>query len=109
MTNARVVFTTIGDIEQANLLARKLVDLHLAACVNLIERVHSIYRWKGKVETADEVLLIIKTTVDTIPMLKEKMGQLHPYELPELIVLEVTDGSGPYLEWLLAGGGGDAK
>ncbi len=109
MTDARIVFTTLADIEQANLLARKLVELHLAACVNLIERVHSIYRWKGEVEAADEVLLVIKTTVDTIPMLKEKMGQLHPYELPELVVLEVTDGSGPYLDWLLAGCHDEAK
>ncbi len=102
MTDARIVLTTLENAEQANLLARQLVEMRLAACVNLIPRVQSVYRWQGKVETAEEVLLVIKTSVERIPALKATLGQLHPYELPEFVVLHVTDGTDPYLAWLLA-------
>ncbi len=96
------MLTTLENTEQANHLARQLVEMRLAACVNLIPRVQSIYRWQGKVETTDEILLIIKTTVERVPSLKTTIEQLHPYELPEFVVLHVTDGSAPYLAWLLA-------
>lgn len=102
MTDARIVLTTLDDAEQAHQLATHLVELRLAACVNLVERVCSVYRWQGNVETADEVLLIIKTTVERVAALKEEVEKLHPYQLPEFVVLHVTDGSDPYLTWLLA-------
>ena len=101
MTGARIVLTTLDDKERATQLANALVESRLAACVNLIEPIRSVYRWKGKIETADEVLLVIKTSADGLPALKDKIRQLHPYELPELLVLPVVDGSEPYLAWLL--------
>ena len=103
MTDARIVLTTVSNVEQAEQLARHLVELRLATCVNLIDRVRSVYRWQEDIETADEVMLVIKTTLDRIATLKEKLDELHPYELPELIVLEVSDGSNAYLTWLAAG------
>ena len=102
MTNARIVVTTLNDINLAKQLAIRLVELRLAACVNLVERVHSIYRWQGEVESSDEVLLIIKTAAERVSALKDTIAQLHPYQVPELLVLEVADGSDKYLEWLLA-------
>ena len=109
MTDARIVLTTIDDLDKAKQLAWQLVELRLAACVNIIERVHSIYRWQDKVENADELLLIIKTSAERIPELKKAIAQLHPYQLPELIVLDITDGSDEYLSWLLAAGGENTK
>ncbi len=103
MTDARIVLTTIDDIKSAERLGRQLVELRLAACVNIVEHVHSVYRWQGEIETANEILIIIKTTAQRIPALKEKFAQLHPYDVPEFVVLQVTDGSDPYLAWLLAG------
>ncbi len=102
MTDARIVMTTLNDLELARQLATRLVKLRLAACVNIVERIHSIYRWEGKVESADEVLLMIKTAAERVPALKVIIAQIHPYEVPELIVLEAADGSDEYLTWLLA-------
>ncbi len=109
MTEARIVVTTLDDLGLAKQLAAQLVELRLAACVNIVERVHSIYRWKGQMESADEVLMVIKTAAERIPTLKETIAQLHPYELPEFIVLEVADGSQQYLAWLLAESRDEAK
>jgi periplasmic divalent cation tolerance protein len=102
MTEARLVLTTVDNRKLADELAHRLVELKLAACVNIVDRVHSVYRWKGQVETADEILLIVKTSAERVPALKEKILQLHTYELPELIVLEVIDGTDAYLSWVLA-------
>ena len=109
VTDARIVVTTLDDLDRAKQLARRLVELRLAACVNLVEHVHSVYRWQRKVEDADEVLLIIKTSVERIPALKETVVQLHSYEVPEFIVLPVIDGSEAYLAWLLAASRDDAE
>jgi periplasmic divalent cation tolerance protein len=109
MINACILLTTLDDMERAKQLGRQLVELHLAACVNMVERVHSIYRWQGNVETTDEVLLIIKTAVERVPALKEKIVQLHPYEVPEIVVLQIADSNDPYLAWLLAASQDDAK
>ncbi len=109
MTDARIVLTTLDDLERAKELARQLVESRLAACVNLIERVHSIYRWQGEVETADEALLIIKTAEERIPALKEAILRLHPYQTPEFVVLQVSDGSDAYLEWLLTASRDEAQ
>jgi periplasmic divalent cation tolerance protein len=102
MTDACIVLTTLDDLESAKQMARRLVEMRLAACVNIVERIHSVYRWQGEIESADEILLMIKTAVPRIPALKEEIVQLHPYQLPEIVVLKLADGSEPYLSWLLA-------
>ncbi len=100
MTDPRLVLTTCGSIEEARTIARTLVERQLAACVNLVPQVESMYRWKGEVETATEVLLIIKTTADAFERLQAALAELHSYEVPECLALTVTDGSKPYLNWI---------
>jgi len=100
MTDARIVLTTFDDLEQAKEFARHVVEEGLGACVNLVENVHSIYRWQGKIESAGEILLVIKTAANRIDALKQTISQIHPYQLPECIVLEISDGSKNYLAWL---------
>jgi periplasmic divalent cation tolerance protein len=99
-TDARIVLTTFDDPEKARQFARALMERRLAACVNLVENVRSIYRWQGKVQEAPEILLIIKTVEARIEPLRQAFTELHPYELPELVVLEIADGSPEYLGWL---------
>lgn len=101
ITEARILLTTVDDAAIAKQLARQLVEMRLAACVNQIERVHSTYRWEGKIEEADEILLIVKTAAERIPAVKEAIARLHPYQVPEILVLPVEDGSDSYLAWLL--------
>lgn len=101
MTDVRIVLTTIDNADAAARLARTLVELRLAACVNLVDTA-SVYRWQGKVESAEEILLVIKTSTERISELKDRLSQLHPYDVPELIVLPVTDGAASYLAWVLA-------
>lgn len=93
-------YCTCPDAASAQLLAETLVGEHLAACVNRIPAVSSTYRWKTKVVTDNEELLLIKTTATQFPALKLRLLALHPYELPELIAVPVTDGHGPYLDWV---------
>jgi periplasmic divalent cation tolerance protein len=81
-------------------LARAVVDEGLAACVNLLPGVRSVFRWEGKVDAADEVLLVAKTTADAADRLCRRLGELHSYSVPELLVLPVAGGSEPYLDWL---------
>ena len=100
MTDKRIVLTTAGSEEEARKIARCLVDQGLAACVNIIQRVESIYRWKGKTESAQEWLLIIKTTAERFPAVRDAIRELHSYDLPECIAFSVEDGSLPYLKWL---------
>jgi len=100
MTDKRVVLTTCGSLEEARQIAHALIDRRLAACVNIVPQVESVYRWKGEVETATEWLLIIKTTLDAFDRVREALSKLHSYELPECIEIGIEDGSAPYLEWL---------
>jgi len=100
MTNKRLVLTTTGSLEEARTIGRALVERRLAACVNIVPQVESIYRWQGKVETASEWLLVVKTTADAFPRLREALGQLHSYEVPECIAIAVEDGSDAYLDWI---------
>ena len=79
-----------------------LVETQLAACVNLIPAVESIYRWQGKVETAAEVLAIFKTTAAVFPAFEQKLAELHPYEVPEIIALSPEKIAAPYRAWLCA-------
>lgn len=99
-TDAVVVLTTIGADADAAALAQTLVDERLAACVNVLPPMTSIYRWNGKVDTAREQQLVIKTTTARLPSLEARLRALHPYEVPEFLVLRVAGGSDAYLEWL---------
>jgi periplasmic divalent cation tolerance protein len=95
-----VVLTTIGADTDAAALARTLVEERLAACVNLVPGITSIYRWKDRIERDSEQQMIIKTSSDRLQALEWRLRQLHPYELPEFIVLAVTGGSDAYLAWV---------
>jgi periplasmic divalent cation tolerance protein len=100
MTDKRVVLTTCVSLEEARTIANSLVGSHLAACVNIIPRIESVYRWKDKIETSNEWLLIIKTTENAFNRLREALTSLHSYDLPECIEIAVEDGSAAYLEWI---------
>jgi periplasmic divalent cation tolerance protein len=97
---AVVALTTVGSAADAERIARALVEGRHAACVNVVPGVVSVYRWKGAVERDDEHLLVIKTRVDRAEALREALVALHPYELPELVVLPVEAGHPPYLAWI---------
>jgi periplasmic divalent cation tolerance protein len=96
------VLTTAIDPEEAARLGRTLVDERLAACATLLPAVQSIYRWEGHVETAEETLLLLKTSQEQIPALEARLHQLHSYATPEFLVLEVEHAGAAYLQWLLA-------
>ena len=96
----RVVLVTAPEGE-AEGLARALVTEGLAACVNLVPGVRSIYRWEGKVQSDDEVLLLIKTTEVQVAALTERVKALHSYDLPEVLALPAVGGSEPYLRWVV--------
>lgn len=95
-----VVYVTAGSAEEADRLAQTLVGEKLAACVNRIKSVQSVYRWQGQVEKSDEELLIIKTRGKLFPALEKRVRALHSYSVPEIIAVPVVDGSAGYLNWL---------
>lgn len=103
MTDKIVVLTTCETEEEAAKIAEALVGERLAACVNVIPGVKSVYRWKDAVESAGELLLLIKTSRELLPAVQAAIAKIHSYELPECIALQVVDGSQPYLEWLAHG------
>ncbi|HZU45194.1 MAG TPA: divalent-cation tolerance protein CutA, partial [Terriglobales bacterium] len=96
MTRAKVVITTCGTEEEAQKIARELLERRLAACVNIISPIQSIYRWQGKVESATEWLLLIKTTAEQFAALRDAIRELHSYDLPECIMVSVEAGSPGY-------------
>lgn len=100
MTDKIVVLTTCESQDQAEQLARHLVDHRLAACVNILPGARSIYRWKDKIEDSAEFVLVIKSRRDVFNKVREAIAQLHSYEIPEVIALPVVDGSDAYLRWL---------
>ena len=102
VTAARIVISTAGTREEAARIARELVERRLAACVSRLPGLVSLYRWRGAVEEAEEVLLLIKTSEDKLPELEAALGDLHSYEVPEFLVLRVSAGSSAYLEWLFS-------
>jgi len=100
MTEKIVVISTCGSEEEAARIAKQLVDAHIAACVNLIPRVRSFYRWQGKVEDSAEWMLVIKTSRARFSALRTVLEAAHSYELPEVLALPIVDGSPNYLAWL---------
>lgn len=100
MTDKRLILSTAGSQEEALLIARALVEKRLAACVNIVGPIQSIYRWKETVEESQEVLLLIKTTATLFPELRDELKRLHSYEVPECIELTIDDGLPAYLEWI---------
>src|SRR5579884_265182 len=100
MTDKIVVFCTCASVDEARRIATALVDSRLAACVNLLPPVHSIYHWKGSVEEGDEVLMIIKSAQPLFARVKDEISRLHSYEVPEIIALPIVEGSAPYLAWM---------
>ena len=98
---ARIVLLTCANPLQAKLIARTVVEKRLAACVNILRSpVESHYRWKGKVENARELLLIVKTTAKNLPGLEREVKRLHSYDVPEFLVIAVAGGSYDYLNWM---------
>ncbi len=100
MTDKRIVLSTASSEEEARKIARHLVDHQLAACVNILPRIHSIYRWQGKVEEAQEWLLLIKTTAGRFSAVNDAIRKLHSYDLPECIAVPIEEGSPEYLQWI---------
>lgn len=100
--DAILVLMTAGSREEAVRLADILVVSHLAACVQILPEIESVYRWKGNVERAPEILLFAKTTQANFPALESAVRALHSYETPEIIAIPLAAGSTPYLEWLTA-------
>jgi periplasmic divalent cation tolerance protein len=100
MTDFQIVLSTCTDREQAERIAHHLVEQHLAACVNILPGVQSVYRWQGAVESAGEVMLLIKTNAAHSDQVRATISSLHSYEIPEFLILPVYGGSEAYLDWL---------
>jgi periplasmic divalent cation tolerance protein len=100
MPDFKIVLSTCANSQEAERIAHSLVEQRLAACVNILPGVQSIYRWKGSVETAAEVLMLIKTSPAHIPKVQSTIAGLHSYEVPEFLVLSISAGSEACLAWL---------
>jgi periplasmic divalent cation tolerance protein len=98
----RFVYMTAGSLEEARRIGRELVSARLAACVNILPQMNSIYVWEGKLNEDAEVVLIAKTTAGRIPELVAKVKSLHSYSVPCIVSLAVEDGHPPFLEWIAA-------
>lgn len=100
MTDKRIILSTAGSEEEARKIAHALVERCLAACVNIVGPIQSLYRWKGTVENAAEYMLIIKTTAGAFPRVRDAIQELHSYELPECVMVAIEAGSSGYLDWI---------
>lgn len=100
MSEHCTVLVTCPDRDTGVAIAGALVEAKLAACANLLDGVTSIYRWKGEIQQDAEVLLLIKTRHACFAALKDKVNELHPYEVPEIIATDITAGNAPYLNWI---------
>ncbi len=102
MTDKRIVLSTAGSEEEARKIANALVERQLAACVNIVPQIESVYRWQGKMESAREWLLLIKTTAEKFTAVRDAIRKLHSYDVPECVSINIEDGSAAYLEWIAA-------
>ncbi len=102
MTDTRLILTTVSSREEAKTIASELVSRRLAACVNILGPISSVYRWQDAVENSEEFLLLIKSTEAQFRSIQDALGELHSYELPELISFTVESGAQPYLDWIAA-------
>jgi periplasmic divalent cation tolerance protein len=100
MTDKRIVLSTAGSEQEARKIAQSLVERRLAACVNIVPQIESVYRWQGKVESSREWLLIIKTTAERFADVRAAIAELHSYDVPECIAIKVEEGGREYLEWI---------
>ncbi|MGE0491210.1 MAG: divalent-cation tolerance protein CutA [Vulcanimicrobiota bacterium] len=100
MSDYRVCLITFPELEKAREFARALVERRLVACVNIVPRIESFYWWKGEIQQDGEVLLVLKTVVDRLEEFVATAQELHPYEVPEVLCLEVERGNQSYLDWL---------
>ena len=107
-TSILVVFVTCPSVAVGRRLARALLARRLAACVNVLPGVESHFRWKGRVDRAREVLLVIKTTRSAFARLRRAVAELHPYDVPEILALPVLAGHRPYLDWIASSLSGDS-
>jgi periplasmic divalent cation tolerance protein len=99
--SAILVLTAAGAKDEARNIAQSLVESRLAACVNIVPKVESIYRWEDNVQSSEEWLLIIKTTTRNFESVKDAISKLHSYDLPECIAIEIADAESGYLKWLI--------
>lgn len=100
MTDKRIVLSTAGSEDEARKIAQYLVERRLAACVSIVPKIESVYRWQGKVESSQEWLLLIKTSLEKFPAVRDAIRELHSYDLPECILMSIEDGSADYLAWI---------
>lgn len=100
MTDKRIVLSTAGSEEEARKIAHYLVEQKLAACVNIVPQIQSVYRWQGSIESSREWLLLIKTSVGNFEAVHKAIRELHSYELPECISIPIEEGSAEYLRWI---------
>lgn len=100
MTDKIVVLSACANREEAEKIAASLVEKRLAACVNVFNGAHSVYRWRGQLERAEETMLLIKSRRELLPQVQAEISRLHSYEVPEALALQVVDGMESYLEWM---------
>jgi len=100
--NFSIILTTVSAVEEGESIANILVEKQLAACINIIPKISSVYRWEGKVHSESEILLLIKTTKDLETEVYREVQNVHPYDTPELITVPITNGSETYLDWMTA-------
>lgn len=100
MSKYRLVLVTAPNLAEAERMAQKVVEKSLAACVNIVPKIRSIYQWEGKVEQSRETLMLIKTTKAKLEKLQKRIKKMHSYEVPEILVFKIDDGDESYLQWI---------
>ena len=99
--NLSIVLCNTSNIENSKSIANKLVELKLAACVNIIPKIHSVYEWNGNIESEEESTMLIKTTSELLERVEEVILQFHSYDTPEIIAIDINQSNKNYLQWLM--------